>query len=146
MEKNQSVPNSLLIRLYYSNSSKINLRWIKMPLLASFDTYKPWYCTYKPWYFLPDRACKFQSSKEGRLFCEFSATQLHQLRGTYCDFTKSDGSEDSGNCYFMPKLQKLLSVFREFANSQYEGKEHSADCFIYETYFFISLVETKTED
>ena len=103
-------------------------------------------CTYKPWYFLPDRACKVQSSKEGRLFCEFSATQLHQLRGTYCDFTKSDGSEDSGNCYFMPKLQKLLSVFREFANSQYEGKEHSADCFIYETYFFISLVETKTED
>ena len=46
----------------------------------------------------------------------------------------------------MPKLQKLLSVFREFANSQYEGKEHSADCFIYETYLFISLVETKTED
>ena len=37
MEKNQSVPNSLLIRLYYSNSSKINLRWIIMPLLASFD-------------------------------------------------------------------------------------------------------------
>lgn len=62
------------------------------------------------------------------MFCEFSATQLRQLRGIYCNFTESDGSEDSGHCYFMPKLQKLLNVFREFADSQqYEGKEYSAD-------------------
>ena len=91
-------------------------------------------CTYKPWSFLVDRAC------------ECSANQLRQLRRTYCNFTENDGSEDSEHCYFMPKLEKLLSVFREFANSQHEGKEYSADCFIYETYFFISFMETKTED
>ena len=70
------------------------------------------------------------------MFCECSANQLRQLQRTYCNFTESDGSEDSEHCYFMPKLEKLLSVFREFANSQHEGKEYSADCFIYETYFF----------
>ena len=86
-------------------------------------------CTYKPESFLLDRACKVQSSKQGRLFCEFSATQLRQLRGIYCNFTESDGSEDSGHCYFMPKLQTLLSVFREFAYSQH-GKE----------YLFIELI------
>ena len=80
------------------------------------------------------------------MFCECSANQLRQLRRTYCNFTESDGSEDSELCYFMPKLEKLLSVFREFANSQHEGKEYSADCFIYETYLFISFMETKTED
>ena len=80
------------------------------------------------------------------MFYEYSAKRLRQLQGTYCNFTESDGSEESGHCYFMPKLQKLLSVFREFANSQHEGKEYSADCFIYETYFFISFMETKTED
>ncbi|PFX27170.1 Endoribonuclease Dicer [Stylophora pistillata] len=71
-----------------------------------------------------DRACRVQSSKEGRMFCEFSATQLRQLRGIYCNFTESDGSEDSGHCSFMPKLQKLLNVFREFADSQqYEASD-----------------------
>ena len=69
------------------------------------------------------------------MFCEFSAHQLRQLRDIYCNFTKSDGSEDSGHCYFMPKLQTLLSVFRKFANSQREGKEYSVDYFIYETEF-----------
>ena len=63
-----------------------------------------------------DRACMFQDSQQGRMFCEFSATQLHQLRGVYDNFTStsySDGCEDNGRCYIMPKLQKLLSVLRE---------------------------------
>ena len=100
-------------------------------------------CTYKPLSFLQDREGRVQSSKEGQLFCEFSATQLRQLQGTYCNFTESNVSEDSQHCYFTPKLEKLLSVFKEFANSQHEGKEYSADCFIYESRIFISLVKPK---
>ena len=100
-------------------------------------------CTYKPLSFLQDREGRVQSSKEGQLFCEFSATQLRQLQGTYCNFTERNGSEDSQHCYFTPKLEKLLSVFKEFANSQHEGKEYSADCFIYESRIFISLVKPK---
>ena len=64
----------------------------------------------------------FQTSKEGRMFCEFSATQLRQLRGVYCNFTESDGSDD-GQCYIMPKLQELLRVFREFSSLQFGGKK-----------------------
>ena len=123
--------NPLLIIPNYSNSSKINLGLDKNAFVGIFWS-TGMECTYKPESFLLDRACKVQSSKQGRLFCEFSATQLRQLRGVYCNFTESDGSEDSGHCYFMPKLQTLLSVFREFANSQH-GKEYSADCFIYGT-------------
>ena len=100
-------------------------------------------CTYKHLSFLQDREGRVQSSKEGQLFCEFSATQLRQLQGTYCNFTESNVSEDSQHCYFTPKLEKLLSVFKEFANSQHEGKEYSADCFIYESRIFISLVKPK---
>ena len=72
-----------------------------------------------------DRACLFQDSKQGRLFCEYSATQLRQLQGVYQNFTSttsSDDPDDSGQCHIMPKLQKLLSVLKEYGNSKYSGK------------------------
>ncbi|XP_073247902.1 endoribonuclease Dicer-like isoform X3 [Porites lutea] len=67
-----------------------------------------------------ERACIFQDSKEGRMLCEFSATQLRLLQSVYHNYT-SAGSEDTGSTeefYIMPKLQLLLSVLREFGNSQ----------------------------
>lgn len=73
-----------------------------------------------------DRACMFQDSREGRMFCEFSATQLRQLQGVYRNFTSttcSDGCEDNGRCYIMPKLQRLLSVLRESMFSQFKGEK-----------------------
>ena len=72
-----------------------------------------------------DRACLFQDSKQGRLFCEYSATQLRQLQGVYQNFTSttsSDDPDDSGQCHIMPKLQELLSVLKEYGNSKYSGK------------------------
>ena len=68
----------------------------------------------------------FQDSHQGRMFCEFSATQLRQLQGVYRNFTStscSDGSEDNGRCYIMPKLQKLLSVLRESKHSLSKGEK-----------------------
>ena len=68
----------------------------------------------------------FQDSKEGRLFCEFSTTQLRQLQGIYRNFTSTTGSEDpgsNGEFYIMPKLQKLLCVLKEYGNSRYCGEK-----------------------
>ena len=73
-----------------------------------------------------DRACMFQDSREGRMFCEFSATQLRQLQGVYRNFTStscSDGCKDNERCYIMPKLQKLLSVLKESKYSLSEGEK-----------------------
>ena len=58
------------------------------------------------------------------MLCEFSATQLRLLQSVYHNYT-SAGSKDTGNTeefYIMPKLQLLLSVLREFGNSQNSGK------------------------
>ncbi|CAH3192487.1 unnamed protein product, partial [Porites evermanni] len=69
---------------------------------------------------LADRAHIFDASKEGRMFCEFSATQLRLLQSVYHNYT-STGSEDTGNTkefYIMPKLQRLLSLLSECGNSQ----------------------------
>jgi len=58
------------------------------------------------------------------MLCEFSATQLRLLQSVYHNYT-SAGSEDAGSTeefYIMPKLQLLLSVLREFGNSQNSGK------------------------
>ena len=67
----------------------------------------------------------FQDGKEGRLFCEFSATQLRQLQNVYHNFTSSSSSDDpddNGQCYILPKLQELLNVLKEYGNSKYSGK------------------------
>ena len=72
-----------------------------------------------------DRACMFQDRQQGRMFCEFSATQLRQLQGVYHNFTStssSDGCEDNGRCYIMPKLQKLLNVLRKSKYSLSKGE------------------------
>ena len=77
-------------------------------------------------FFFSERACIFQDRKEGRMFCEFSATQLRQLQGVYRNFTSSSGTddfEDNGRCYMMPKLQKLLSVLRESKYSLSKGEK-----------------------
>ena len=64
-------------------------------------------------------------SQEGQLLCERSATILRKLKKVYCKFTSSNGSDDNGHCYIMPKLQKLLSVLiQEFTNkSQSQGEK-----------------------
>ena len=67
----------------------------------------------------------FQDSKEGRLFCEFSATQLRQLQSVYRNYTSTTSSDDpdgNGQCYILPKLNKLLNVLKEHGNSKYSGK------------------------
>ena len=69
----------------------------------------------------------FQDSKEGRLFCEFSATQLRQLKGVYRNYTSTTSTDEpdgNGQCYIMPKLQKLLGVLKEYGNSKYSGEAH----------------------
>ena len=69
----------------------------------------------------------FQDNRNGRMFCEFSATQLRQLQGVYSNFTStscSDGSDGNGQCYIMPKLQKLLTVLKEYKNAQSEGEKY----------------------
>ena len=68
----------------------------------------------------------FQDSNEGRLFCEFSATQLRQLQGIYHNFTSTTGSEDpgsNGEFYISPKLKTLLSILKEYGNSKCSGKK-----------------------
>ena len=59
------------------------------------------------------------------MFCEFSATQLGLLQGVYRNYTSTTGSWDTGSTeefYIMPKLQTLLSVLKEYGNSQYGGE------------------------
>ena len=59
------------------------------------------------------------------MLCEFSSTQLRLLQSVYHNYT-SAGSEDAGSTEefsIMPKLQLLLSVLREFGNSQNSGKK-----------------------
>ncbi|XP_015776860.1 PREDICTED: endoribonuclease Dicer-like [Acropora digitifera] len=67
------------------------------------------------------RACHTYNvyGTEGRLFCEFSATQLRQLQSVYRNYLSNSGGdlEDSGQSYIMPKLQKLLMVLREYRPS-----------------------------
>ncbi|XP_068760261.1 endoribonuclease Dicer-like isoform X2 [Montipora capricornis] len=68
-----------------------------------------------------DRAYMFQN-KEGCLFCEFSATQLRQLQSVYCNYTSNNSCGDpegNGQCYILPKLQKLLNILKEYRNSKY---------------------------
>ena len=68
----------------------------------------------------------FQDSPDGRMLCEFGAKQLRQLQGVYHNFTSSttcsDDPDGNGQCYIMPKVQKLLSVLKEFNNAQSEGE------------------------
>ena len=69
----------------------------------------------------------FQDSKEGRLFCEFSATQLRQLQGVYRNHTSTTSTDEpdgNGQCYIMPKLQKLLGILKEYGNSKCSGEAH----------------------
>ena len=71
-----------------------------------------------------DKACIFQNSKEGRMFCEFSATQLRLLQHVYHNNTStgSDVTRSTEELYIMPKLQMLLSVLKKYGNSQNSGK------------------------
>ncbi|KAK2567376.1 Endoribonuclease Dicer [Acropora cervicornis] len=67
------------------------------------------------------RACHTYNvyGTEGRLFCEFSATQLRQLQSVYRNYLSNSGGDldDSGQSYIMPKPQKLLMVLREYRPS-----------------------------
>ena len=78
-----------------------------------------------------DRACMFQDCKEGRMFCEFSKTQLQQLQSVYNNYTSSLGSGETGSTeklYVMPKVKELLSVLKkEYGNAQNRGELVSFD-------------------
>ena len=78
-----------------------------------------------------DRACMFQDCKEGRMFCEFSKTQLQQLQSVYNNHTPTTNSGETGSTeklYIMPKVKKLLSVLkREYGNAQNSGELVSFD-------------------
>ncbi|CAH3040736.1 unnamed protein product [Porites lobata] len=69
-----------------------------------------------------DRVCMFQDCKEGRMFCEFSKTQLQQLQGVYNNYTSTLGSGETDSTeklYVMPKVKELLSVLKkEYGNAQ----------------------------
>ena len=68
----------------------------------------------------------FQDCKEGRMFCEFSKTQLQQLQGVYNNYTPTTGSEETASTeklYIMPKVKELLSVLKtEYGNEQNSGE------------------------
>ena len=68
----------------------------------------------------------FQDCKEGRMFCEFSKTQLQQLQSVYDNHTPTTSSEETGSTeklYIMPKVKELLSVLKkEYGNAQNSGE------------------------
>lgn len=70
----------------------------------------------------------FQDSQRGQMFYEISAGKLRELQDVYLKFTStscSDGCEDNGRCYIMPKLQKLLSALKEFKYSPSKGEQRT---------------------
>ena len=73
----------------------------------------------------------FQDCKEGRMFCEFSKTQLQQLQGVYNNYTSTLGSGETDSTeklYVMPKVKELLSVLKkEYGNAQNSGELVSFD-------------------
>ena len=73
----------------------------------------------------------FQDCKEGRMFCEFSKTQLQQLQGVYNNYTSTLGSGETDSTeklYVMPKVKELLSVLKkEHGNTQNSGELVSFD-------------------
>ena len=68
----------------------------------------------------------FEDCKEGRMFCESSASQLQQLQGVYHNYTSNLGSGETGSTeelYIMPKVNELLySILKEYGNAQNSGK------------------------
>ena len=78
-----------------------------------------------------DRVCMFQDCKEGRMFCEFSKTQLQQLQGVYNNYTSTLGrgeTDSTEKLYVMPKVKELLSVLKkEYGNAQNSGELVSFD-------------------
>ena len=62
----------------------------------------------------------FHTQKEGRLFLQFSVTQLRHLRGVYENFTASDGMEVTAinSMYMSPKFMELLEILKQFGNPQ----------------------------
>ena len=68
----------------------------------------------------------FQDYKEGRMFCEFSKTQLQKLQSVYDNHTPTTSSEETGSTeklYIMPKVKELLSVLKkEYGNAQNSGE------------------------
>ena len=78
-----------------------------------------------------DRACMFQDCKEGRMFCEFSKTQLQQLQSVYNNYTSTLGSGETASTeklFVMPKVKELLCVLKkEYGNAQNRGELVSFD-------------------
>jgi len=84
------------------------------------------------------------------LFFEHSAAQLRQLRGVYRNCTSTPSSNDpdgNGQCYVMPKLQKLLGVLKKYGNSKYTGENYFNASFLnpcqykFKSPFFSNVVE-----